>query len=106
MPTQRVCSDWRILVVRTHLRTLLCVALPLAYSMQQEQLAAVTARKAAEKEAARLEGLDILRRSMEEVEVDKKKAWDRRMWHKRNNEGKLAEAKVPSATAAAARLLA
>lgn len=55
--------------------------------MQKEQLAKVEARKAAERQAEMAEGQEILDRSKAEIEEDRQKAWERKMWHRKNNEG-------------------
>lgn len=59
----------------------------MASRMQQEQLAMVEARKKAEREAEAVEGQEILARSKAEIDEDRQKAWERKMWHKQNNEG-------------------
>lgn len=52
-----------------------------------EKILEAKARREAEKEAERLEGLEILAKAKAEIEEDKQKAMERTMWHRRNNEG-------------------
>ena len=54
--------------------------------IRMEKIVDAQARRAAVKEAERLEGVEILAKSKAEIEEDKAKAWDRTMWHRRNNE--------------------